>query len=346
MTADVLWIILARGVGLLFAFAVVTLLVTGLVGRRRPTRPACSACQRPLDPAAQLPQECPGCRASLLPSTSVRFTGHRIWWRPTIAALVIIALNAVPLVIILIAQHFSSGPARVGIHNGIAVMRNVTPEAFENATAGRSDPTWQWIEAHLTHDVLPEALRRRAAVIALEAFESGARSDPLCSVLRLLSSELTEAELARVIAVAGPGATVVPQGNVRSGVHLEVTPAPFPLFVRMHQSVTHSSDARGAGDRWLSRITAVTEVRMNGVPVRPLRPTGRVMTMHQRMPIELPASPEHPAESLVEIEVDVVTAYLWNPPPSITEWGLPGPPEQWPGVAAVHRETLRVQSRP
>lgn len=346
---------LLGGLALLAAPA---LILIGLLGRPRSTRPRCRACRTPLTARAELPSACPNCAADLSKRRAVRFSGYRPRVLPLLLGVGLLALLAAPA---FIAPRLANQGTR--IVNGVLIERGVTEARFEEAMAGRGEQAWSWLSAHLQEGELAPALRARAVEILREALssevEAGEGGAPvtvasLSGMSRFAAcvAALDDPKLVRELAQSLLDQISPPQLRVRASGGDALT-----IELWWPQRLYSMPWPRAfPGMQGQQLLMTATEVRIDGQAVRPTRPGGRVLLSPTPTQIVL-SWPEPKREAASgepdetdrierEIEIDFDWALLDNPPATITQQGLPGPPQSWPGVLGARKATLRATLSP
>jgi len=312
----------------LLVVAGAVLILTGFIGRARPTRPRCSACRVALRGTVEIPPTCPSCGAALSVPGAVRFGGYRFGWRECVVGVLLISMPYAPAYITSMVL-----PAP-GAGLGIPIERNPSAARFAQVAAPMDTNTWIWIRGHLMADVLGGSLRREAAALAIESTRAGMRDDHLDAAIVLLGELVDESALAEAMLDAASALVVSAEDQGSGGVRITVEwDDPAGLTRRPEHP--------------LQRVYGIVGVSLDGQRTRPVQPGPRASVVPQQLTTFIRVDPsasrggEAPTTHTLTVEVEL--AVMREPPEEFTRWRIAGPPAAWPNIVARRTVVVDVE---
>jgi len=334
-------------VGLLLG-CIPLLLLIGLLGRSRPTRPRCRRCRASLTDAALIPERCSSCGADLRIRGAVRFGGWRPRFRPLLAGLGLLALVSFPMFLSARQQ------AWVRSINGIVIEEQVSDRRLEEAISTEDAQAWNWLAAHLEAEALTPMQRILATTRLSDTVRNGSVTPELLAAARRTRRADGAAGLAATIlsSLPDPELTVVTSSSTFLTMKLQwpkETLAPYGFWLSASGPAlrTWGGAVDPSADTGPSRVLLVmTGVRVDGQEVRVRRPGDCVIDFLSPRLIELEVARPMPGSSPPQIEIDLELAILSGEPESVVHARFPGPPPSWRNVLAARGSTIRTQSEP
>jgi len=313
------------------------LFVLGLLGQRDASLPRCRRCRHSLTATAMLPRVCPGCGVELQKASAIGFGGWRIRHRHLWRGLVLLLVGGVLIGAITYSRVTNTGGQRMV--NGVWIVPNLTVADLDAHMASAAASRWEWLEAHVVADALAPEVRRRAGELTVDSIVAGDDPTARLQLLRMLGDDFDAVRLADHLADACVEFAESGVGEGGARPEITVNRARGTVSILVNPPI-------GAELAWgpVKIVYALLEVRADGVPLPPSRPTGRVAVSHGAISV-LFSDPTELVATASRFEVDLAFA-VYREPDDAFRRGVPGPIDSWPAPLAMREVTVDFTPSP